>query len=62
VILDLENPGSGIMETAWVEVDNDREKRHKYRVSIEPGLHSGYSEIFILHMESGETSQVPSFH
>ena len=34
VILDLESPGSGVMETAWVEVDNDREKRHKYRVSI----------------------------
>ena len=59
VILDLENPGSGIMETAWVEVDNDREKRHKYRVSIEPGLHSGYSEIFILHMEDLRTEQIP---
>ena len=59
VILDLESPGSGVMETAWVEVDNDREKRHKYRVSIEPGLHSGYSEIFILHMEDLRTEQIP---
>ncbi len=59
IILDFENPSNGIMETAWVEVDNDREKRHKYRVAIEPGLHSGYSEIYIVHMENLRTEPIP---
>ncbi|MEC9218617.1 MAG: outer membrane protein assembly factor BamC [Pseudomonadota bacterium] len=59
IILDFENPSNGIMETAWVEVDNDQEKRHKYRVAIEPGLHSGYSEIYIVHMENLRTEPIP---
>lgn len=59
IILDYENPSSGVMETAWVEVDNDFEKRHKYRISIEPGLHSGYSEIYVTHYENLRTDPVP---
>ena len=59
IILDFENPTNGIMETAWVEVDNAQEKRHKYRVAIEPGLHSGYSEIYIVHMENLRTEPIP---
>ena len=59
IILDFENPSNGIMETAWVEVDNDQEKRHKYRVAIEPGLHSGYSEIYIVHMENLRAEPIP---
>ncbi|MFT6093386.1 MAG: outer membrane protein assembly factor BamC [Pseudohongiellaceae bacterium] len=59
ILLDYENPSSGIMETAWVEVDNDFEKRHKYRISIEPGLHSGYSEIYVTHYENLRTDPIP---
>lgn len=59
ITLDYENPSSGIMETAWVEVDNDAEKRHKYRISIEPGLHSGYSEVYVTHYENLRTDPVP---
>lgn len=59
VILDYENPGSGIMETSWLEVDSNLEMRHKYRVSIEPGLHSGYSEIYVIHQESPRSEPTP---
>jgi|TARA_B100000315_G_scaffold11713_1_gene11259 outer membrane protein assembly factor BamC len=59
IVLDFENPSNGIMETAWVEANNDQEKRHKYRVIIEPGLHSGYSEIYVLHMENLRTENIP---
>jgi outer membrane protein assembly factor BamC len=59
ILLDYENPSSGIMETSWVEVDNDFEKRHKYRISIEPGLHSGYSEIYVTHYENLRTEPIP---
>lgn len=60
VILDYENPGSGIMETAWVEVDSDLETRHKYRITIEPGLHSGYSEIYVTHLQNLRSDPTPA--
>lgn len=59
ILLDYENPSTGIMETAWVEVDNDVTKRHKYRISIEPGLHSGYSEVYVTHLENERTDPIP---
>jgi outer membrane protein assembly factor BamC len=59
VLLDYENPSAGIMETSWVEVDSDIETRHKYRISIEPGLHSGYSEIYIRHLQNLRSDPIP---
>lgn len=59
VILEYENPGEGIMETSWLEVDSNLETRHKYRVLIEPGLHSGYSEIYVVHVQSPRSEPIP---
>ena len=59
VVLEYENPSSGIMETAWLEVESNLETRHKYRVTIEPGLHSGYSEIYVIHQDSPRSEPVP---
>ncbi|MEX0963348.1 MAG: outer membrane protein assembly factor BamC [Pseudohongiellaceae bacterium] len=59
VVLEYENPGAGVMETSWLEVDSNLETRHKYRVSIEPGLHSGYSEIYVIHQESSRSEPIP---
>tara|TARA_R110002073_G_scaffold28801_1_gene91227 strand:- start:736 stop:1665 length:930 start_codon:yes stop_codon:yes gene_type:complete len=59
VILEYENPSAGIMETSWLEVDSNLETRHKYRVTIEPGLHSGYSEIYVIHQESPRSEPAP---
>ncbi len=59
IALDYENPSAGIMETSWVEIGSDRENRHKYRIVIEPGLHSGYSEIYVLHHENLRTTPIP---
>lgn len=59
VILEYENPGAGIMETSWLEVDSNLETRHKYRVTIEPGLHSGYSEIYVIHLQSPRSEPAP---
>ena len=59
VILEHEQPGAGIMETSWVEVDSNLETRHKYRITIEPGLHSGYSEIYVIHMQSSRSEPAP---
>ena len=59
VILENEEPGAGIMETSWLEVDSNLETRHKYRIAIEPGLHSGYSEIYVIHVESPRSELAP---
>lgn len=60
VILDYENASAGIMETSWLEIDSDPETRHKYRVTIEPGLHSGYSEIYVLHTQGSRSEPTPT--
>ncbi len=59
VSLAYENPGAGIMETAWLEVDGDVSGRHKYRISIESGLHSGYSEVYVRHLEQSRSEPEP---
>ena len=59
IILDYEDPSLGLMDTSWVEVGSNEEKRHKYRIAIEPGLHSGYSEIYVTHTENLTTDAVP---
>lgn len=58
--LDYESPGNGLMETAWLEIGGDTELRHKYRIAIEPGLHAGYSEVYIKHMSQARDSEIPS--
>jgi len=58
--LDYENPGSGLMETSWLEIGGDQNLRHKYRISIEPGLHAGFSEIYITHLQQPRDEQIPT--
>lgn len=60
IALDAENPGTGVMETAWLEIGSDEELRHKYRITIEPGLHSGYSEIYVTHLQQERSQPIPA--
>ena len=59
IALDYENPSAGIMETSWVEIGSDRDNRHKYRIVIEPGLHAGYSEIYVVHLQNLRSDPIP---
>lgn len=43
--LAFEDPVRAIMETAWI---GDAGERNKYQVRIEPGLHSGNSEVYVV--------------
>lgn len=43
--LSFEDPVRAIMETVWL---GDEGERNKYRVRIEPGLHSGNSEVYVV--------------
>lgn len=45
--LAVDNPERGIMETTWVPEQNS-ERRNRYRVWVEPGLHAGNSEVYVL--------------
>ncbi len=42
--LSYEDPIRAIMETAWL---GEQGQRNKYQVRIEPGLHSGNSEVYV---------------
>lgn len=57
--LDVADPGAGTMETAWLEAGNAPDTRQKYRVVIEPGLHSGSSEITVKHLQNLRTQPIP---
>ncbi len=48
--LDQENPTRGVLETTWVRVAGDESKKDKFRISIEPGLRTGSSEVRVLHL------------
>ena len=60
VLLDYENAIDGVMETAWVEIENDISTRNKYQLTIEPGLHPGYSEIYVLHLSVPRDGAAPT--
>lgn len=45
--LAVDDPESGIMETTWVP-EEDTDRRNRYRVWVEPGLHAGNSEVYVL--------------
>ncbi len=57
--LDVADPGAGVMETSWLESTNAPEFRQKYRVVIEPGLHSSSSEITLRHQRNLRTQPPP---
>ena len=57
--LDAADPGAGVMETSWLESANASELRQKYRVAIEPGLHSSSSEITLRHLQNQRTQPLP---
>lgn len=60
IALEYENPGTGIMETSWLEIGSNQELRHKYRIVIEPGLHAGYSEIYVTHLQNRRDEPIPT--
>lgn len=60
IALETENAANGIMETSWLEIGRDQELRHKYRIVIEPGLHAGYSEIYVTHLQNRRDEPIPT--
>lgn len=47
---------AGLMETVWMEEQNG-DRRHKYQIRLEPGLHAGNSEIYVREVtDQGESA------
>jgi len=53
--LAAEDAVGGMLETDWI-TDPDSSERHRYRVTVEPGLHAGNSEIYVRHVSDGGVS------
>ncbi|MDT8428221.1 MAG: outer membrane protein assembly factor BamC [Pseudomonadales bacterium] len=53
VNLDREDAVRGIMETQWVEIEQE-DSRQKYILRIEPGLHPGNSEVYLVNVDEAE--------
>lgn len=47
-MLDYENPVDGVMETVWISALGSAEDREKFRLRIEPGIHTSSSEISLI--------------
>lgn len=52
VPIGAENPVAGTMETEWLETE--RGDREKYVSRIEPGLHAGNSEVYVVQVSESE--------
>ena len=50
----LENPIEGTVETEWMQAPDG--SREKYRARIEPGLHAGNSEVYVVHIAEAALS------
>lgn len=47
---------AGVIETEWVELNNDTAAKHRYRFRIEQGVQPKSTEITILHSQTGADS------
>jgi len=54
--LDYENPVDGVMETVWLDSPGNPDLREKYRITIEPGVHVGSSEIATVQISRENTA------
>lgn len=53
----LASASDGIMETVWVNFENDEEFSHRFRIKVEPGLQLNSTEVSVLHNQSLKGSE-----
>jgi outer membrane protein assembly factor BamC len=49
IVTDRSDAAAGVIETAWVEFEDDPGYRHRYRLQIEEGMQPDTSEISVAH-------------
>lgn len=57
----LADATTGIIETVWLEFEDDPEQNHRYRFSIEQGVQPKSTEISILHMAMTKDAEIPAW-
>ncbi len=57
----LANATTGVIETVWLEFQDDTEKNHRYRFTIEQGVQPKSTEISILHMVMTRAAEIPEW-
>lgn len=55
----LADAGQGLLETVWLEFDDDPGKYHRYRFRITQGVQPKSTEISVLHVVMVKESEVP---
>lgn len=55
----LADAGQGLLETVWLEFDDDPGKYHRYRVKITQGVQPKSTEISVLHVAMVKEGEVP---
>lgn len=51
--------GQGLLETVWLEFDDDPANHHRYRFSITQGVQPKSTEISVLHMAMAKEGDIP---
>lgn len=55
----LADAGQGVLETVWLEFDDDPANHHRYRFSITQGVQPKSTEISVLHVAMAKGTDVP---
>lgn len=54
--VDVNDPGSGLIETDWVRFKVDAEQKHRYQIWIEQGLRPDTTEVHVVHRQVPEAT------
>lgn len=57
----LADATAGVIETVWLEFQDDAEQSHRYRFSIEQGVQPKSTEISVLHVAMAKSGAVPDW-
>lgn len=61
IVTDRSDAVAGVIETAWVEFEDEPGNQHRYRLRIEEGMQPDTSEIAIQHMVAPRGGETPSW-
>ncbi|MFZ5654822.1 MAG: outer membrane protein assembly factor BamC [Pseudomonadota bacterium] len=61
IVTDRSDAAAGVIETAWVEFDDDPGNQHRYRLRIEEGMQPDTSEIAVQHLVAPRGGRAPSW-
>ncbi len=52
IVIESESPSNGLIETSWLSLRDEPERREKYRFRMEQGVQSKSAEVHVLHIDN----------